>query len=78
MIYGYLCTPTKPMPVFKGCLHAGQVVMALIALGCLHAGQVVMALIIILAELEKVSVFVEASRLYSDFKKKIVLQICWI
>ena len=42
--------------------------MTLIALACLHVGQVVMALIIILAELEKASLFVEASQLYLDLK----------
>ena len=78
MIYGYLCTPTKPMPSFKGYLRIGQVVMALIALGCLHVGQVVMALIIILTELEQASIFVEASQLYSDLKFYFVLQICWV
>ena len=52
--------------------------MELIALGCLRAGQVVMDLIIILAELEKASLFVEASQLYSDLKFYLVLQICWV
>ena len=42
--------------------------MALIALGCLHTGQVVMVLINMLAELEKASLFVEASQLYLDLK----------
>ena len=52
--------------------------MALIALGCLRAGQVVMALIIILVELEKDSLFAEASQLYSDLKFYFVLQFCWV
>ena len=78
MIYGYLCTPTKPMRAFKGCLHMGQVLMALIALGCLCAGQVVRELIIIFAELEKDSLFAEASQLYSDLKFYFVLQFCWV
>ena len=78
MIYGYLCTPVKPMLAFKGCLHMGQVVLELIALGCLRTGQVVMALIIILVELEKDSLFFKASQLYSDLKFYFVLQICWV
>ena len=93
MIYGYLCTPMKPMPAFKCCLCTGQVVMELIALGCLHVGQFVMALIyliclrtsqvvmeiiIILAELERASLFAEASQLYSDLKFYFVLQIFWV
>ena len=77
-IYGYLCTPTKPMPSFKGCLCVGQVVIALIAIGCLCTGQVVMELIIILAKLEQDSLFTEASQLYSDLKFYFVLQICWV
>ena len=74
-IYGYLCTPAKPMPTFKGCL---RIVMALIDLGCLRTGQVVMELIIILAELEQASLFAEASQLYSDLEFYFVLQICWV
>ena len=37
-----------------------------------------MALIIILAELEKASLFAEASQLYLDLKFYFVLQICWV
>ena len=66
------------MTAFKGCLCAGQFLMALIALGFLRGGQVVMELIIILVELEQASLFTEASQLYSDLKLYFVLQICWV
>ena len=52
--------------------------MTLIALGCLHVGQVVMALIIIIAELEQASLLAEASQPYSDLKFYFVLQIYWV
>ena len=47
-------------------------------LGCLHVGQLVMALIIIITKLEQDSLFAEASQLYSDLKFYFLLQICWV